>query len=82
MKHDIIGQILASSELPLILEELNHKWQEEQKRRHQLWDEISDHVKAEFINGEVVYHSPVKKKYNSCHQNLLFELISFNQSYS
>lgn len=77
MKNEIVGQLLASSDLPLILEELNQKWQEEQKRRHQFWDEVSDNIKAEFINGEVIYHSPVKKKHNAVHFNLLMLIGSY-----
>lgn len=79
MKNSLIDQLMASSELPVMLEELNKKWQEEQKRRHQFLDEVSDNVKAEFINGEVVYHSPVRKRHNGIHQNILFELFSFNR---
>lgn len=65
---------MNSSELPEMLDELNRKWQEEQERRRQFWEGVSDDVKAEFINGEVVYHSPVRKIHNAIHLNLLVTL--------
>lgn len=59
---------------PKILEEANKILQEERKRRESFYNEITEFEKAEFINGEVIIHSPVKKAHNDA-SSLLFKLI-------
>ncbi len=74
MKADLIEQMMASPRLPEMLQALNQKWEEEQRRRHQFWADIRDDVKAEYINGRVVYHSPVRKIHNVVHFNLILTI--------
>ena len=38
---------------------------EEQQKRERFYDEITEQQKAEFINGEIIVHSPVKIEHNS-----------------
>lgn len=38
--------------------------EEEKKRRSKFYNDISEFEKAEFINGEIIIHSPVKKSHN------------------
>jgi Uma2 family endonuclease len=52
-------ELFQSPELPQLLRELNARWEAEQVRRHAFWAEADENVKAEFINGEIIYHSPV-----------------------
>jgi hypothetical protein len=35
---------------------------EEKRKRQEFYDWLTDDVKAEFINGEVILHSPVKRR--------------------
>jgi Uma2 family endonuclease len=37
--------------------------EEEQRRRQHFYADIDDDIKAEFINGEIIIHSPVKKEH-------------------
>jgi Uma2 family endonuclease len=47
---------------------------EAERRREQSYNETTEHQKAEFINGEVVIHSPAKKEHNNA-SGKLFRLI-------
>lgn len=49
---------------------------EEQKRRQEFYEEITEEVKAEFIDGEVVIHSPARKEHTQA-TGALYRLLSF-----
>ncbi|MEN0005854.1 MAG: Uma2 family endonuclease [Bacteroidota bacterium] len=70
----VIDAILAMPTAPNVVEELNAVLEEERKRRNQFYKEITEFEKAEFINGEVVIHSPVKKMHNDA-TGELYQLI-------
>lgn len=74
-RKDIIESILAMPDAPILLNQLNKQIEEERQRRKQFYDEVTDEEKVEFINGEVVVHSPVKKEHNDV-TGFLFRLIS------
>ncbi len=57
-------ELMAYPNVPIILNDLAAQLQEERKKREQFYKEITPSEKAEFINGEVVMHSPVKKRHN------------------
>lgn len=52
----ILDPIRQSNHFGQWLEQLNRDWEEEQRRRYAFWATHDEGVKAEFINGEVVYH--------------------------
>ncbi len=56
--------IVKSPDMPQLLSALQEIWQDEQKRRLAFYDWVTPDIKAEFIDGEIVVHSPVKKKHN------------------
>jgi len=58
-----IAAILESPAAPALAAQLNKALEEEKTRRLQFYKEIDDDVKAEFINGEIIIHSPVKKEH-------------------
>ena len=61
---ELIAAILARPEAPLIVERANAQLEAERKQRLAFYDTIDEDTKAEFINGEIYYHSPVKKEHN------------------
>lgn len=61
----LVDQIFRSPHLPQILRELNSLWEKEQADRRAFYEQISENDKAEFINGQPVFHSPVKRKHSS-----------------
>ena len=54
-----LDDLLQAPNLRMLLDEAETKWQDEQRRRHEFWADADEGVKAEFILGEVIYHSPV-----------------------
>lgn len=65
MSHQqLISSILALPDAPQLLHTVNLQLLEERKRREAFYKEITDQEKVEFINGQIVIHSPVKKEHN------------------
>jgi len=56
-------KILNSPDAPQQIEALNKAWEVEQKKRHDFREWITPSMKAEFINGQVILHSPVKRRH-------------------
>lgn len=61
----LIDQVFRSPQLPQILRELNQLWDKEQAARKEFYETITENDKAEFINGQPIFHSPVKYKHSS-----------------
>jgi len=55
--------ILDSPDAPNLVAQLQSKLELELQRRRQFYADIDDDMKAEFINGDIVIHSPVKKEH-------------------
>lgn len=70
----LLERLLESPKLSLYVEQMQQILQEERKRREEFYNTITDDVKAEFINGEIVYHSPVKLVHNHA-AKLLLKLV-------
>lgn len=71
----IIEQLLQSPKLSLYVEQLQATLQQEKLRRQNFYNFINEDQKAEFINGEVIIHSPVMKRHNSA-TGLLYQLMN------
>jgi Uma2 family endonuclease len=67
MLHDnsesLLEAVLDRPEAPHIVARLQSRLEAERRRREQFYADIDDDEKAEFINGEIVIHSPVKKEH-------------------
>jgi Uma2 family endonuclease len=72
---DYTRKILDSPDAPHQIEVLNLAMQDEKQRRHDFREWITPGIKAEFINGEVVLHSPVKRRHWKC-TDLLSSILS------
>lgn len=63
--HDIedshVAAILENPAAPSLAAALNTALEAEKQRRQQFYHDIDDDMKAEFINGDMVVHSPVKR---------------------
>ena len=64
-------QILELPDAALLVQKVNHTLLEERKRREQFYNDIDETMKVEFINGEIIVHSPVMKRHNDASTNLL-----------
>ncbi len=64
MASGIVEKILEMPDAPKLVAELDKALKEERRRRELFYEEVTDQEKAEFINGEIIIHSPVKKLHN------------------
>ncbi len=76
MEFEYVDRIMASPDAPQQIDALFDAMQAEKQRRHDFRQWITPGIKAEFINGEVILHSPVKKRHFSV-TDLLSSLLSF-----
>jgi Uma2 family endonuclease len=72
-----VEQLIRSPRLPQYVRELERLLAEERKQREQFYDQMSEQQKAEFINGEVIIHSPVRLKHSQASDNLFVLLSSY-----
>lgn len=69
----ILKPVVQSVAFPELLEQLSAYWEDEQNRRLEFYNWVTPNMKAEFIEGEIVVHSPVQLKHNKvCKRLLLF----------
>lgn len=73
----LLEPIKKSNQFGQLLEQLKHDWEAEQRRRHEFWAHHDEGVKAEFINGEIVYHSPVYGRHWNANSNIVRRLLPF-----
>jgi Uma2 family endonuclease len=66
----IIDQIVASPRMPVYVRELNEILAAERAERERFYEWLPDDKKAEFINGKVFVHSPVKFEHEGASSNL------------
>lgn len=67
---EIVDLLMDRPEAFQILEQAHTLLRNEQSKREQFYNEITDDIKAEFINGEVIVHSPVKSSHAQASENL------------
>jgi len=72
-----IQQLIHSPEMPIYVKQLQLMLQKEQQRRERFYEEMAEGQKVEFINGEVIVHTPVKLEHNIVSQNLLVLLSTY-----
>jgi Uma2 family endonuclease len=65
-----IEQLLRSSRLPEAMRRLQAVTRAEAKKRRYFYEVVTEQQKAEFINGEIIVHSPVKMRHTVASQNL------------
>ena len=66
-----VHDLLEAPDAKLVIERAQAILADESKRRRAFREWLCDDVKAEFINGEVIMHSPVKRRHLDATQNLM-----------
>ncbi|MDX1940640.1 MAG: Uma2 family endonuclease [Saprospiraceae bacterium] len=77
MKEDIAEQLLEMPNAPLVIQQVQQALAAEQELRKHFYDIVTEDQKAEFINGEIIVHSPVKKRHDNASGNLYILLKAF-----
>lgn len=75
--NEIVDKLKHSPHLKIILEKIDEALQEEREKRQAFYELIHENIKAEFINGEIVYQSPVKQSHWNSSGNMSSKLIQF-----
>lgn len=71
----LLEQLVQSPRLGLYLDRLRQVLADERPRREDFYAAMSESIKQEFINGQVVVHSPVRLKHDLV-SGLLYRLLS------
>ncbi|OHD17318.1 MAG: hypothetical protein A2086_05355 [Spirochaetes bacterium GWD1_27_9] len=75
VKNPLLIDLLKSPILPKYSTLINKVIEDEKLKREEFYNKITDQDKAEFINGEIIMHSPVKYEHNKVGGNL-YNLLS------
>jgi len=70
MDMHLVSEILKSPNAPILIAEVSSILEKEKQKRAEFYNQITEQEKAEFINGEIIIHSPVKKNHNEISGNL------------
>ena len=70
----LLAQILELPDAPMLVQKATQSLHEERLRREKFYNDIDESMKVEFINGEIIVHSPVMKRHNEAN-GLLFQLM-------
>lgn len=73
----ILKPIKDSPDMRSLINELEEIWQNEQDKRLDFYNWVTPDIKAEFIGGEIIVHSPVVKKHNVITTNLVIALVPY-----
>lgn len=73
---EITEKIIKSPKFPIYYEKLKKVYEDEQKLRKEFYDKITPNDKAEFINGQIIMHSPAKNKHLLV-SNFLSKILHF-----
>ncbi|MCB0609275.1 MAG: Uma2 family endonuclease [Lewinellaceae bacterium] len=74
---NIVEELLAKPDAALVVEEVRTRLAEEKQKRDEYYGLIHENIKAEFINGEIIYQSPVKRKHWKISARLSARLIQY-----
>ena len=75
---NIVDKLMQSPEVPIIASELQERLRREQEKRQAFYDSLSvEENKLEFINGEVVVQSPVKRRHGLISGNIYSMIRAF-----
>ena len=77
----IVRRLIHSPRLPQVTRQFQAILEAEQVERQRFYAEMSEAQKVEFINGEIIMHSPVKLRHNNASGNLFALLKAYVQKH-
>lgn len=75
--NELLEELKQAPDVLLLLEEVKKSLERETQKRQEFYDLIHEEVKAEFINGKTIFHSPVKYRHLKVSARLSSQLISY-----
>ncbi|MEM1124683.1 MAG: hypothetical protein AAGJ18_29865 [Bacteroidota bacterium] len=74
---NLVDKILEQPAAALIVQKVQKKLKTEQQKRQEFYNLIQEDDKAEFINGEIIFHSPFVKLHTESTILLLYLLDNY-----
>jgi Uma2 family endonuclease len=74
---DFVAELLDAPDAQLIIDRVQAVLTAEAQRRNEFYDWLRDDVKAEFINGQTIMHSPVKRGHLRASKRLFRLLMDY-----
>ena len=71
----LMEELLEAPDLPRKLQVLNEAFAREQARRERFYEEMTPYQRVEFINGQVIMHSPAKWRHGES-MGLIYMLLA------
>ena len=72
-----LDQLSQAPDLRELLDKLERSWEDEQRHRHEFWADADEGLKAEFILGEIIYHSPIHGRHWMASTAISTELLPY-----
>lgn len=73
-QEDLLDKIMDLPDAPDLVRRVADKLNDETQRRHKFYNDIDEQMKIEFINGDIITHSPVRREHNEA-TGLLYKLV-------
>ncbi|MCC5946113.1 MAG: Uma2 family endonuclease [Bernardetiaceae bacterium] len=73
----LLEQLKQAPDAVLIMQKVQTHLKEEAEKRREFLDMVHEDIKAEFINGEIILHSPVRLAHLRVSTNLSMEMASY-----
>jgi Uma2 family endonuclease len=77
MEQDVFQQLKESPDAVLIIDKFQDYLKSETQKRQGFYELVHENIKAEFINGEVVLHSPVVRKHWLINSRVSKQLMNY-----
>ena len=68
---ELVSELLSKPDVKLVIDQVSEELAKEQQKRHEFYEWLDEDKKAEFVNGEIILHSPVMKRHNDSVKALL-----------
>jgi len=81
-RDELLLQMQEHPDIVLLMEEVRAMLNQENKKRIEFRNLIHENESAEFINGEIIYHSPVKRRHWRVSANLTTQLVNHVQKFN
>ncbi|MBM4423207.1 MAG: Uma2 family endonuclease [Chloroflexi bacterium] len=76
----VLDPLIRSPKLPMYIRQLEKALAEEDQKRQHFYETVREGDKAEFINGEVIVHSPVRLSHNEASFHLARLIATYVES--
>ena len=78
MTDDLLEKILESPQLPKYAAQIQRRLEKERYKRLEFYNIIKESDKVEFINGRIIYQTPIRKQHGNASDNLMVLIKAYS----